>query len=252
MSRLKKRKHDEHIDETWLIPYADMLTLLLALFIILFASSTLDAQKFERIIQSFAIAFHGGQPTAMTVGPPPVPDDVDEEETEETVEPAKLTPLQQEMEDLRKLQERINTYIKQNNLQLSLKTELTEAGLIITILDHALFDSGSAVVKPEAVKLAREISNLLISDPPRHIEISGHTDNVPIHNSNFRSNWDLSAMRAINFLKIILENDNLSPEYFSVRGYSEYRPVATNDSAAGRQQNRRVEVLILPNYQAQQ
>ncbi|EGL82941.1 OmpA/MotB domain protein [Caldalkalibacillus thermarum TA2.A1] len=252
MRRYKKRTDEEHINETWLIPYADMLTLLLALFIILYASSTLDAQKLERIIQTFTTAFQGGQPVLQS--PAVTPDEItegtnDEQDEEESPQEEPGSGFRErEMEELRRLQERINTYIKQRNLQLSLKTELTEAGLIITILDHALFDSGSAVVKPDAVKLAREISNLLVSDPPRHIEISGHTDNVPIHNSHFRSNWDLSAMRAINFLKIILENENLSPEYFSVRGYGEYKPVATNDTAEGRQQNRRVEVLILPNY----
>lgn len=235
-------------DETWLIPYADMLTLLLALFIILFASSSIDAQKFEQIIHSMQAAFQG----QGTAAPPPGEGDsgggvADMEEIIPPPPEQDKGEQEQELEDLRELQRKINTYIKQNNLQLSLKTELTEGGLVITILDHALFDTGSARVKPESEKLAREISNLLVMDPPRHVEIVGHTDNVPIYNEHFRSNWDLSAMRAINFLNIILENDKLDPTYFSFRGHGEYQPVATNDTEEGRQQNRRVEVKILPN-----
>jgi chemotaxis protein MotB len=248
LKRQRKQGQDYHTDETWLIPYADMLTLLLALFIILYAASSIDAQKFEQMVQALQVAFQGEEvtgPSPETGGGEAVPDG------EEEVIPPPPDPTEgereKEMEDLRELQRKINTYIKQNNLQLSLKTELTEGGLIITILDHALFDTGSAEVKPESVKLAKEISNLLIMDPPRHVEIVGHTDNVPIHNEHFRSNWDLSAMRAINFLNIILENEKLDPTYFSFRGHGEYQPVATNDTAAGRQQNRRVEVKILPN-----
>ena len=254
MPKRSKRKFDEYqTNESWLIPYGDMLTLLLALFIILYASSSLDAQKFEQMIESLSNAFNGGQTGGVAL----VVDSENEQpsgqkETEPKDNPPPTAPFEgekeREMEDLRALQRKINTYIKQNNLELSLKTELTEGGLVITILDHALFDTGSAVVKPESRKLAREISNLLVMDPPRHVEIVGHTDNVPIHNEHYRSNWDLSAMRAINFLNIILENEKLDPAYFSFRGHAEYLPVASNATEEGRQQNRRVEVKILPNF----
>lgn len=248
--RSKKQPSEYKTDESWLIPYGDMLTLLLALFIILFASSSLDAQKFEQMVESLSAAFHGGQVGGASVITETEDDSPSGQDSGSTPPPA--NPFdgekEREMEDLRELQRKINTYIKQNNLELSLKTELTEGGLVITILDHALFDTGSATVKPESRKLAKEISNLLVMDPPRHVEIVGHTDNVPIYNERFRSNWDLSAMRAINFLYIILENDKLDPAYFSFRGHGEYMPVATNDTAEGRQQNRRVEVKILPNF----
>lgn len=269
MSMAKKRKkHEEHVDESWLIPYADMLTLLLALFIVLFAASTVDAQKFQELMQSFNEAFSGS--TAVMEHPAPVPpvqpapnidldfnrnnnehekdDEKDEPEDKDEKDDPTQEEIDRELSELEELQKRINAYIEDNNLQLSLKTELTDEGLLITIMDHALFDSGSAIIKQEAEQLAREISILLDMDPPRYIQVAGHTDDVPMNNEQFRSNWDLSAMRAINFLKIILENDNLEPSRFSANAFGEYQPVATNETASGRQQNRRVEVLILPNY----
>ena len=87
-------------------------------------------------------------------------------------------------------------------------------------------------------------------NPPRHIIISGHTDNVPIHNAQFASNWELSVMRAVNFMKVLLENPNLDPRWFSAKGYGEFKPVAPNNTPEGRMKNRRVEILILPKTEA--
>lgn len=83
-------------------------------------------------------------------------------------------------------------------------------------------------------------------DPPRSIIISGHTDNVPIRNAGFQSNWELSVMRAINFMKVILENNRLNPSMFSAKGFGEFKPVASNDTEEGKKKNRRVEILITP------
>jgi chemotaxis protein MotB len=258
----KQKHHEEHIDETWLIPYADLLTLLLALFIVLFASSNIDAMKFERLAYSLSTAFTSGTgfmefPSAIDLDPRSSddqdqaedPKDGEQREGEGGAEEDSESELrEQEVTDLQELQERINQYIEDNNLSLSLQTILTDQGLMITILDNALFDSGSAQIKSESQSLAREIAQLLYTDPPRHVQISGHTDNVPINNAQFRSNWDLSAMRAINFMKILLDNPDLDPELISSIAYSEFRPVETNDTPEGRAKNRRVEVLILPNY----
>jgi len=274
----KKHHHEEHVDETWLIPYADLLTLLLALFIVLFASSSLDAKKFEALAYSLNSAFKSGsgvldQPSAIrSLDPnqtsiPPVgeesvdvtrgEDELDEndkssekdkEKDHEKDHQADKSKMAQELQDLKELKQKIDQYISDKKLALSLKTELTENGLLITILDNALFDSGSALIKPEARQLASEISKLLYSDPPRNIEIGGHTDNRPINNSQFRDNWDLSSERSINFMKILLKNTKLEPHRFSATGYGEYRPVASNKTDAGRAKNRRVEVLIKPNY----
>lgn len=251
----KKKKHEEqHIDETWLIPYADMLTLLLALFIVLFAASSVDANKFEELAKALNVAFIGGtgvldQPSPVIPQDPSVivkPENEDETEDEDVEEEYLLT-AEEDLLELEELKKKIDKYITDNNLSLSLQTSLTTEGLLITILDNALFSSGSAQVRPDSIELAMEISHLLITDPPRRISIGGHTDNRPINTSQFRSNWDLSVMRAVNFMKILLDNENLEPNRFSSTGYGEYSPVSSNDSSEGRAKNRRVEVLILPH-----
>src|SRR5699024_6147241 len=95
-------------------------------------------------------------------------------------------------------------------------------------------------------ELAEVIADVLVTASPRQVVVAGHTDNVPIHNVHYQSNWDLSADRALNFMKRLLANEELTPSRMSVTGFGEYRPVAVNETATGREQNRRVEVLILP------
>ncbi|MGP4105644.1 OmpA family protein [Virgibacillus sp. L01] len=153
------------------------------------------------------------------------------------------------MNKFEKLQRDINTYIKKNNLSELLGIKLTEEGLLITIVNDISFDSGSAKVKERGEKIAKEVSKFLYIDPPHQIIISGHTDNRPIHTRKFESNWDLSFMRAVHFMRLILKNDNLDPRKFSAKGFGEHSPVAPNNSVENRARNRRVEVLILPNHE---
>ncbi|MED4463574.1 flagellar motor protein MotB [Metabacillus fastidiosus] len=243
----RKKHHEEHIDESWLIPYADLLTLLLALFIVLFSMSSLDAQKFQQLARAFNSEFSGG--TGVLEFPSPTPnqkmEQLNKQEQEEKEEEKKLDAKEQE--ELKEVQQKINEYITNNNLNADLKTTLTDEGLLVTILNDIFFDSGKSFVRAKDEQLAREISELLVMNPPRNIIISGHTDNIPISNSEFDSNWELSVMRAVNFMKIVMENDKLNSEHFSAKGFGEFKPVASNDTEAGRQKNRRVEVLILPN-----
>ncbi|MED4876182.1 flagellar motor protein MotB [Anoxybacillus geothermalis] len=247
MAKKKKHSHDDHINESWLIPYADLLTLLLALFIVLFASSQIDQKKFQEIARAFSTAFAGGTGVLDFQSPvePITPPAQDEEGRKQDKQPSPSVS-EQEKEELAQLKEKIDGYIVQNRLNGKLQTSLTDEGLAITILDDILFDSGSAEVRIKDRRLAKEISALLVMNPPRNIMISGHTDNVPIHNEKFASNWELSVMRAVNFMKVLLENKQLDPRYFSAKGYGEYKPIATNTTAAGRMKNRRVEILILP------
>jgi len=116
----------------------------------------------------------------------------------------------------------------------------------VTIRHSILFDHGQATVKAEYVPIAKELSNMLVSDPARNIVITGHTDNVPA-GPNFTSNFQLSVMRATKFLELLIESNNqLDPTRFSAKGNGEYRAIAPNDTAEGRAKNRRVEVLIQP------
>jgi chemotaxis protein MotB len=256
MARKKKQHHEEHIDETWLIPYSDLLTLLLALFIVLFASSEIDVKKFDQLVRSLNVAFNGGLSVFEHPSPTPIPQEIAQQslkQNQETTEQEKKEQekfqekYKQETQELQALQKNLDGYIGKNNLQDKLQTKLTDRGLLITILDNALFASGSAEVRQDARKLAQEIANLLVTNPPREVTVSGHTDNVPINRREFPSNWNLSAARASNFVNVLLENKKLDPKKFSVMGYGEFRPIATNATEAGRAKNRRVEVMILRN-----
>jgi chemotaxis protein MotB len=248
--RRKHKKHDNHVDESWLVPYADILTLLLALFIVLFATSSVDANKFKQLSTVFNQIFNGG--TGVMDYQSPVnnnnPSHTNKKELDQSLnqESGKGSLGKQEEQELAEIQHKVNQYIQKKQLTNKLGTSLTDEGLLVTIRDNVLFESGSADVREEDRKIAKEISDLLVMDPPRSIVISGHTDNVPIQTYQFDSNWDLSVMRAVNFMKILLENEKLNPQWFSAKGYGEFKPVASNKTEQGRAKNRRVEILIMP------
>lgn len=255
MVRLKrKKKHEEHVDESWLIPYADILTLLLALFIVLFAASEVNSQKFQEISQSFNKELQGGTGILENQAPVETPGDTskladvgeDEPGKDEVPKTAEEISLEQDFKELGEVREKIEAYIKEKGLSTRLETELTGKGLLLTIKEGVLYPSGSAEITEDAEKIAAEIAALLITDLPRNIYIEGHTDNVPVETDDYPSNWELSSERAINFMKILLENDKLDPRTFSATGYGEYRPITSNDTPEGRAENRRVEVLISP------
>jgi chemotaxis protein MotB len=238
MARKREFKnHDDHVDESWLIPYADLLTLLLALFVVLFASSSIDAEKMKQFASSFNEAFDGGTGVLDETSsvPPAVSNDSLPKEGNSP------------NEELSGLQQKVDEYISNSGLHDKLQTTLSDDGLKITILNDVFFTSGSAEVQQANYKVAQDISKLLVINPPKQIVIAGYTDNVPISNANFSSNWELSSMRALNFMKVLLENKKLNPQWFSVRGYGQYHPIASNDTSEGREKNRRVEILITPS-----
>lgn len=243
------------MDDSWLLPYADMLTLLLALFIVLFSMSEVDVKKFERLAYIFHSEF-ASEAGIIDRGTSIVPEDEpvnqlpkdDEEEKEEELEESLEEQLQlEEYEELRAMQQNIDDYIATNSLTETLGTKLTSEGLLVTVRTDITFDSGSAEVKEHGREIAKEIASFLSTDPPHEIVVNGHADDVPIANAQYRSNWELSTMRAIQFMYLLLEDVDIGPEWFSARGYGEYRPVVPNTSEENRAINRRVEVLILPN-----
>ncbi|MDP4162554.1 MAG: flagellar motor protein MotB [Bacillota bacterium] len=250
--RRKKKHHEEHMDESWLIPYADLLTLLLALFIVLFAMSSVDVKKFQLLSRAFNEMFTGG--TGLLDFQSPMKDG----QTDSSIVPKKNIPnketkkmqneaaLKRDQQELKDVQKKVNNYIQHKGLSNKLQTSLTDEGLLISIRDNVLFNSGSAEIRIQDLQTANEIAELLVMDPPRNIIISGHTDNIPIKNSRYGSNWELSVMRAVNFMKIVLHNKSLDPRWFSAKGYGEFQPVVSNKDPEGRSKNRRVEILILP------
>ncbi|HWR06351.1 flagellar motor protein MotB [Sporomusa sp.] len=253
MSRNKKEHHEEHADETWLIPYSDLLTLLLALFIVLFASAQLDQKKFDQIAASFNVAFNGS-PALLESPKPPQPDTSQASPAPQI--PSVMTAMSginekaymQETAQLIELKKMLDKYIADNGLGGDLSTVLTDDGLMIRIQDTALFPSGSADLRSESRRFGIQIAKLL-SPLSQKITVSGHTDTVPINTREFPSNWELSSRRAVNFMKFLMAQETgLKPERFSATGYGEYRPVAGNDTSEGRATNRRVEVFIQRNY----
>ncbi|WP_438348268.1 flagellar motor protein MotB [Paenibacillus sp. FA6] len=253
----KTRRHEEeeHADESWLLPYADLLTLLLALFIVLYSMSAADAQKFEQMSDAFSAAFTSGTGVLDYNSAVPKVDASLKEATPEDTPSKKVTKSQQaslirqEQIDLEKLKQQIDQYINNNGLTTQLETKLNQSQLMITISDTALFASGKATVKPESKQLATAISGMLQEFPDYDIVVSGHTDTIPISNNEYESNWDLSSDRAIQFMKILLTNGKLDPKKFTPVGYGEYHPIVDNDTALNRAKNRRVEVSLIRKYQ---
>ena len=156
--------------------------------------------------------------------------------------------FQQETAQLVEAKRLLDKYIEENSLTGSIGTALTDDGLLVRIKDTALFASGQADLLPASRAYGQTIATMLAT-LPQQVVISGHTDNVPINTAEFPTNWDLSSKRALNFMKFLLAQDSkLRPERFSAIGHGEYRPVAVNDTAAGRAENRRVEVLIVRKH----
>jgi len=242
--RKKRTKDSGEVDESWLLPYADLMTLLLALFIVLFASSTVDADKLEKLSAVFNEVFDSGQGIMDSSAPTPVP--IPKKSVGEGEENDSYIEDQRSLEEI---QERVDEYIAVHELENQFETKMTDEGLMVTIRDSVLFTPGKAVIKPEYLPIADELADLLVIDPARHIVVTGHTDNVPINSAEFGSNWELSVMRAVNFLKIVVKNENIDPLLFSAKGYGEYQPIETNKTAEGRSKNRRVEILIQPLVQ---
>lgn len=261
MSRKHRHEeHEEHVDESWLLPYADLLTLMLALFIVLYSMNSVDVKKFEDMSQAFSIALSNGSGVLENTSVVKTGEDHEKkledigsqgdkkEREEKKAAEARAAIEAQEQKKLDDLKKKIDAYIEKNGLTSDLETKLNLSQLMVTISDNALFAPAQATVKPESKALAIAISKMLQQYPEYEVIVSGHTDTTPISNASFKSNWDLSSMRAIRFMDILLENKKLNPERFSAIGYGEYRPVAENKTAQGKAKNRRVEVNIINTH----
>jgi len=239
MSR-KKVHHEEHADESWLLPYSDLLTLLLALFIVMFAISQVDNDKLQKLSSEFEAIFSGETSFLEKDSETVIP-------SESLKENPALANYKIEDELMSEIKRMIEEDIKRNGYADRVKVALDKEGLEISIQEVMLFNSGDAEVLESVTPLLKQISrNLSVMN--NKIKVAGHTDNVPIHTSNFRSNWDLSAMRAINVMTFLVGQGGLNPERFSVQGYGEYSPIADNSTIDGRAKNRRVEIYLIRKY----
>jgi chemotaxis protein MotB len=243
--KLRQRSSPVNHDR-WLISYADFVTLLFAFFVVLYASAQVDRQRAVRLSDAIRSAFQelgvfqngnrqagnaaGGLP-AVTVGAPQQTPPV----------PAGEAARKEEFNTIRsELESALAAEIKRNDVALHMETD----GLVVSLREMGFFDSGSATIKPGAQGAFGRVAGIL-REHSCFVRIEGHTDNVPIHTSQFASNWELSTARATGLVKLLIEQYDISADRLAAAGYAEFHPVSTNDNAKGRQLNRRVDVVIL-------
>ncbi len=219
---MKRRRPHLYQRERWLISYADLATLLLAFFVVLYAVSRLDAERLAQLAASFQSSFEGAKPKVQTV-----------------TRPAEAS--RQELSDLRESLEQLTN---DHELRRHLSIRLDHRGLILSLSEAGFYEPGSERIneaaEPIIASLVRHLHRL-----PNQIRVEGHTDNVPIRSSRFPSNWELSTARATHMVSVLIERYGLPPNRLAAAGYGEHRPVADNATADGRMRNRRVDIVIL-------
>lgn len=236
MSKFKVDEEDDDEEEAdWKDSYSDLMTDLLAVFVLLLSFALINQSAVNRK----AVA---EQQSMVDISVPEISIFTDDE----GVLPEQNS-LEAEENDFNELYESMKKYIKDENL--SEKLNVTKQGkdqILLRVAASVFFDSGSADINTDADPILDKISDLFVTyeESIKIVRIEGHTDNRPMKNGKYESNWELSVSRAVNVLKQILETSGLKPEMFSAIGYSEFYPIATNDTASGRAKNRRVDFFI--------
>lgn len=249
-----KKEPEKHVNhERWLVSYADFITLLFAVFVVLYAMGQSDKKKVEEVMQSLKESFgmvNAGAPApkvnvipskAITVIPALKP--------ELSISPtgrqrSGTAKSRAEEKDFRQIKASVEAYLVKRGAQNKVTLEITRRGLIVSLKEAGFFDSGQAVIRPDAYDLINTISEVM-TQYNNPLRLEGHTDNVPISTAQFPSNWELSTARATNGLKYLLKNFDVDPDKISATGYAEFRPVADNSTPEGRAKNRRVDIVML-------
>lgn len=258
----RKKRQEEHIDEGWLLPYADMLTLVLALFIVMFAMAKVDESKFSEFRDQFGIIFSGSAPGGDSIvgsvidfgqhGSGAGALEEDEESPEATTkakEEEKEVKLAQKMEDKQMLEvsQKLKEELKGLELSGDTNVSLRSDGLHINLDSNILFLPGDAQMSAEAKKSLDSLSEHL-KKMSQEVVIAGHTDTVAI-NPPYKSNWELSAARAISVMDYLIEEKVIERDKISIQAYGDTKPQTTNQTVKGRAKNRRVEIIIKKVYQ---
>jgi chemotaxis protein MotB len=252
--------HDESEDR-WLLTYADMITLLMALFMVLFSITSVNKSKLEILSKTLQEAFSGkvlpggeairstgadpratNSPTAAPAIPAITP-------TVQNATPSAAAAAAKEQEDFRRLKEQIDAYAREKGIQDKLQTVIAQRGLVIRLLtDRVLFDSGAAELKPAATPVLTKVGEILRKEGAHQVMVEGHTDTVPISGSLFPTNWELSTARASRVVRFLIAS-GVSQRRLSAAGYAALHPLSTNQTATGRSRNRRVEIVLLRSGQ---
>jgi chemotaxis protein MotB len=268
MARKRKGMHVETAGsgaERWLLTYADMITLLMTLFMVLFAISSINTTKFEQLSKSLAEAISGkivqGGPNIQESGAtestqeaspePPIPAIQPVIKTAGSADDKRAAAAQttsaaeREEEDFRKLKQQIDQYAREHGLQRSLQTTVARRGLVIRLLtDRVLFASGQAHLEPASDGLLTALAHLLVTEVRHPIVVEGHTDSRPINSAQFPTNWELSTARATQVVRFFIRHD-VAARRLQAAGVAAQRPIASNSNDSGRSRNRRVEIILV-------
>lgn len=221
----------------WVVSYADFITMLLALFMVLYAVARIDNNKFTGFQREMQKTFVSKDVTNYQENNQPL----DITKIQVNTHPLDITKIQTEKPQYSNLEKLLSDNLSNSK---SVKLLKSDKGVIIRVNNKLLFDEGSAIIRPEAERTLNEIINVLTKiDNP--VIIEGHTDSIPIKTSKYPSNWELSTARATNIISYIINRGSISPKRLSAVGYGEYMPIADNTSINGRMLNRRVDIIVL-------
>jgi len=234
----RRKKHAEHVNhERWLISYADFITLLFAFFVVMFSTSQVDQRRLGAFSESFAGA------TGVTI----VPRGSDGLMMANTNTPPRRAERREVTDphvvfSLENLAEALNGAITRNTGMESVRVIRRRNDFVLRMPDHVFFESGDASVKDAALTILTNLARSL-KEFPVNMRVEGHTDGNPIRTSRYRSNWELSTARAVSVLQVIA-GAAFPPDHLSASGYGEFHPIAPNTTDDGRQQNRRVDIVV--------
>ncbi len=258
-SRRDKHKGEEHEGgmERWLLSYADFITLLMVFFVILYSMSKVDINKYAQMANSLSMVLSGQSLSILNTHGPTL---VEPLQPQNEQDEQKLAEMQANQQQLEEVYQAVNDYIKAEdnvaeNKQQNGQRDITklsaqisinqqERGLVISLKDTLLFESGSAKLTARAEGIIKQVGGLL-ENVPNYIRVEGHTDNLPISTSEYPSNWELSVLRATSVVHVLNEQGNVPSERLSIIGYGEYRPLVANEDNVTRAMNRRVDIVIL-------
>jgi chemotaxis protein MotB len=245
--RRKKRKSVNH--ERWLVSYADFVTMIFALFVVLFSSARKDVARQTDMAAAIASAFTQLGLFAPHTTAPPLTAQMSASAQSIAVVPNNVSDFvgtAQQRTDLLNLKKRLETELAPEIAKQTISLRLSKEGLVISLLEAGFFDSGSAMYKTDSEPIIARIASRL-KPLPNELRIEGHTDDVPIHSSQFASNWELSTARATTIARLLIEQFQFDPQKLSAAGYGQYRPFTSNSDEVGRAHNRRVDIVVLPN-----
>jgi chemotaxis protein MotB len=248
-----KRKHTAHHQnhERWLVSYADFITLLFAFFVVMFATAQQDKTKAKIVAESVREALQQGQlATAITgiinqrkVTPDGKGDSRQKPDAPPPPKPAEK-PAPATKADLARALETLNSALEKEEMKGMVTVKLDERGLVVSLRELAFFASGDNAINPASFPIIQKIA-AVIGTVPNPVRLEGHTDSIPIHNSRFRSNWELSVARSIAMLEILRDRYQIPNDRMSVAGFAENAPVDSNETHEGRMHNRRVDLVVL-------